>query len=90
VTEPRTPGSTSTGDSQPLGPEDREHPDRHAQVGSARAEHERQPDPPDGPSGDLESGAWKTEATFGDDAVGPPADPGPAEEDVDPIVHLGE
>jgi hypothetical protein len=61
----------ASADSGPLGPEDQENPDRHAQHGGTPAGYERIPrtDPTKGRS-DLEGGAWRTEATFDDEVPG--------------------
>lgn len=81
----------ASADSGPLGPEDQDNPDRHAQAGGTPAEYAQRI-----PTGDLEGGAWRTTATFDDEVPGPPpkADdgkpPAAGDEDVDPIVHRGE
>ena len=85
----------ASADSEPLGPEDQENPDRPAQAGGTPAEYERSPRT-DPAKGDLEGGAWRTTATFDDEVPGPPPKvdhgkpPAAGDEDVDPIVHRGE
>jgi hypothetical protein len=75
-----------------LGPEDVSKPDREAQDGDVKAEHERAPDSeePGRRRSDLEGGAWRTEATFDEQVPGPPPESGGEDDNVDPIVHRGE
>ena len=78
-------------ESQPLGPEDQPHPDRERQQrdDDAATEYERHPEKErDRGRPDVEDGAWRTEATFGDESD--TGDPARDEDDVDPIVHRGE
>ena len=76
----------------PLGPEDQRHPDRDVQAGETPAEYERvRATDHDTGRSDVEDDAWRTEATFDEDAdTSTGGEPRSEVDDVDPIVHRGE